>query len=126
MCKYFNYCFLFITFLIVGCSNEPSDIDVKQAIEQSIRMDVSNATKRKILGIDINSALGIGELKINTIEKIECKSEGKKSYYCNVLVDYEFLSPIGGLTDLIGGVPRYRKIGSYRLVNTSTGWIVAE
>jgi len=126
MCKYYNCFFLSIIFLIVGCSNEPSDIDVKEAIEQSIRMDETKATKRKILGLDINSALGIGELKINTIEKIECKSEGKKIYYCNVLVDYVFLSPIGGLTDLIGGVPRYRKIGSYRLVNTSTGWIVAE
>jgi hypothetical protein len=112
--------------LLVACSNEPSNIDVRNSIQASINRDISNVTQRKILGLDLGVALGIADIKINEIEKIDCVNLSKKIVSCDVLVDYEIINHPGGLAELLGGVPRYRKVSTYRFVKTANGWDVAD
>lgn len=117
---------IFVALLLFGCSNEPSNLDVRSSIEAAIKRDISSVTQRKILGLDLGYTLGITDIKINEIEKIECAKISNKIVNCDVLVDYEVINRPGGLSELLGGVPRYRKVSVYRFVKTTNGWDVAD
>lgn len=117
---------IFSIIILIGCSNEPSRLEVKKLIKDAINRDIATITNRKILGIDIGMALGIGDLKINEIEKINCVVINMNLLNCDVLVDYEILNQSDGLIDLLGGVPRVRKIKTYSFIKTANGWSVVE
>jgi hypothetical protein len=41
-------------------------------------------------------------------------------------VDFEFLHKKDGLTELLGGLPKTKKIVEYQFVQTSQGWQVVD
>lgn len=124
--KTHNLLLVIATLLLVACSNEPSNLDVRNSVQASINRDISSVTQRKILGLDLGVVLGIADIKINEIEKIDCVNISKNIVSCDVLVDYEVINHPGGFAELLGGVPRYRKVSAYRFVKTSNGWDVAD
>ena len=68
----------------------------------------------------------VSDKEINTIEKIACEPIVNKKITCQVLVDFEFVNKKDGLTELLGGVPKTKKIVEYQFVQTSQGWQVVE
>jgi hypothetical protein len=126
--KYFQYfsILLFCTSLLIGCSKEPSDEDVVKVISNSIKEDAANLIDKNFLGVNLGNALGIDQLKINAVEKIACEPIVNKKITCQVLVDFEFVNKKDGLTELLGGLPKTKKIVEYQFVQTSRGWQVLE
>jgi hypothetical protein len=112
--------------LLIGCAKEPSDEEVYKVISNSIREDASNLIDKKVFGINLGSVLGVEQLKINAIEKIACDSTVNKKVTCQVLVDFEFVNKKDGLTELLGGIPRTKKIVEYQFIKTSQGWQVLD
>jgi hypothetical protein len=112
--------------LLIGCAKEPSDEEVYKVISNSIKEDASNLIDKKFFGINLGSVLGIDQLKINAIEKIACDSPVNKKVTCQVLVDFEFVNKKDGLSELLWGVPRTKKIVEYQFIKASQGWQVLE
>jgi hypothetical protein len=110
----------------MGCAKEPSNEDVVKIISISIKEDAANLIDKKFLGVNMGSVLGIDQLKINVIEKIACEPIVNKKITCQVLVDFEFLNKKDGFTELLGGLPKTKKIFEYQFVQTSQGWQVVE
>jgi hypothetical protein len=114
------------TALLMGCAKEPSNEDVVKIISNIIKDDASNVIDKKFLGVNMGSVLGIDQLKINAIEKIACEPILNKKITCQVLVDFEFVNKKDGLTELLGGVPKTKKVVEYQFVQTSKGWQVLD
>ena len=112
--------------LLIGCSKEPSNEEVYKVISANIKEDASTLIDKKFLGVNLGNVLGIDQLKINEIEKIACDSTGNKKATCQVLVDFEFVNKKDGLTELLGGIPRTKKIIEYQFIKTSQGWQVLD
>lgn len=123
--QYFSI-LLFCTTLLIGCAKEPSDEDVVKVISNSIKEDAANLIDKNFLGVNLGNVLGIDQLKINAVEKIACEPIVNKKITCQVLVDFEFVNKKDGLTDLLGGLPKTKKIVEYQFVQTSQGWQVLE
>ena len=111
---------------LIGCSKEPSDDEVTKVIANVIKEDAANLIDKNFLGVNLGSVLGIDQLRINTIEKIACEPIVNNKITCQVLVDFEFINKKDGLTELLGGVPKTKKIIEYQFVQTSQGWQVLE
>ena len=79
-----------------------------------------------MFGVNFDSVIGIDQLKINAVEKIACEPIVSKKITCQVLVDFEFVNKKDGLTELLGGLPRTKKIVEYQFVKTGQGWQVLE
>ena len=114
------------TTLLIGCAKEPSDEDVVKVISNSIKEDAANLIDKNFLGVNLGNVLGIDQLKINAVEKIACEPIVNKNITCQVLVDFEFVNKKDGLTELLGGLPKTKKIVEYQFVQTSQGWQVLE
>ena len=123
--QYFSI-LLFCTTLLIGCAKEPSDEDVVKVISNSIKEDAANLIDKNFLGVNLGNVLGIDQLKINAVEKIACEPIINKKITCQVLVDFEFVNKKDGLTELLGGLPKTKKIVEYQFVQTSQGWQVLE
>ena len=123
--QYFSI-LLFCTTLLIGCTKEPSDEDVVKVISNSIKEDAANLIDKNFLGVNLGNVLGIDQLKINAVEKIACEPIVNKKITCQVLVDFEFVNKKDGLTELLGGLPKTKKIVEYQFVQTSQGWQVLE
>lgn len=123
--QYFSI-LLFCTTLLIGCAKEPSDEDVVKVISNSIKEDAANLIDKNFLGVNLGNVLGIDQLKINAVEKIACEPIVNKKITCQVLVDFEFVNKKDGLTELLGGLPKTKKIVEYQFVQTSQGWQVLE
>ena len=123
--QYFSI-LLFCTTLLIGCAKEPSDEDVVKVISNSIKEDAANLIDKNFLGVNLGNVLGIDQLKINAVEKIACEPIVNKKITCQVLVDFEFVNKKDGLTELLGGLPKTKKIVEYQFVQTSQGWQVVE
>ena len=99
---------------LIGCSKEPSDDEVTKVISNVIKEDAANLIDKNFLGVNLGSVLGIDQLRINTIEKIACEPIVNNKITCQVLVDFEFINKKDGLTELLGGVPKTKKIIEYQ------------
>ena len=98
---------------------------MKIQVEQSLRKQISDIGGKKILGVEVGSALGLGEIKINEIQKISCQPEKGKSIICEVFVDYEH-SNNGGFIELLGGIPPTRKTIDFKFIKISGEWRVID
>ena len=123
--QFFSFLLCF-TSLLMGCAKEPSNEDVVKIISNTIKEDTANVIDKKFLGVNMGSVLGIDQLKINAIEKIACEPIVNKKITCQVLVDFEFVNKKDGLIELLGGVPKTKKVVEYQFVQTSKGWQVLD
>ena len=123
--QYFSI-LLCCTTLLIGCAKEPSDEEVVKVISNSIKEDAANLIDKNFFGVNLGNVLGIDQLKINAVEKIACEPIVNKKITCQVLVDFEFVNKKDGLTELLGGLPKTKKIVEYQFVQTSQGWQVLE
>ncbi len=71
---------LTVTLLLVGCSREPSESDIKTAYSHEIEQ--TNALTRKFGGESLT-------IKLNDLKKISCKQspQNKEQFQCDVDID---------------------------------------
>jgi hypothetical protein len=112
--------------LLTGCTREPSDSEVQKIIALSIKEDASSLVEKTFLGVNLGDVLGIDQLRINQIEKVSCDPMSAKKVTCQVLVDFEFVNKKDGLSAMLGGIPKTRKIVEYQFVKLNQGWQVLE
>jgi hypothetical protein len=109
---------------LMGCTREPSEVDIRRIIALSIKEDMSPLMEKTYFGIQFGDVLGINQLKINEIEKISCAPIVDNKVTCQVLVDFEFVNKKDGFIEALGGVPKTRRIMEYQFVNLHKGWQV--
>jgi len=122
----FTLFFIVCSTLLTGCTREPSDAEVQKIIALSIKEDASSLVEKNFLGVNLGDVLGIDQLRINQIEKISCDPISNKKVICQVLVDFEFVNRKDGLSAMLGGIPKTRKIVEYQFVKLNQGWQVLE
>lgn len=112
--------------LLTACSKEPSSNEVKNAVTLYMKEDYRNVLQHKILGLSLDSMLGIKDLEVNSVEKINCKSTDQNIAICDVAVDFTLTSAPEGILETFGGIGRQMKLTKYQFVKTSKGWVVAK
>jgi hypothetical protein len=118
--------FILSVVLLTACSKEPSPNEVKNAVTLYIKENYRNVLQNKILGLSLDSMLGIKDVEVNSVEKINCKSTDQNIAICDVVVDFTLISSHDGIFEAFGGIGRQKKITKYQFVKTSKGWIVAK
>jgi hypothetical protein len=124
--SFFALFFVVCAALLTGCTREPSDEEITKIITLSIKEDASSLVEKTFLGVNLGYVLGIDQLRINQIEKISCDPMSTKKVTCQVLVDFEFVNRKDGLSEMLGGIPKTRKIVEYQFVKLNQGWQVLE
>jgi hypothetical protein len=108
-------------FILSGCSFEPSNNEVEAAVRESLSQDYKILFGNDIAGMMVNIA-GVESIKIDSVDKIGCQSNGKNSYLCEVSVEFTINTKQGGFAQFFGLSGSQRSIERYRLVKTSRGW----
>jgi hypothetical protein len=111
--------------LIVACSGEPSEKDIKKAIQDSYRQD-SNLILSSKIGEAILSSTGVKDIKLENIEKISCVSHAKNSYICEYVMEYTIKADDGSLAHMFGANGKKRTISRSKFLKTSKSWIISD
>jgi hypothetical protein len=105
--------------VLPGCSGEPSEADMRQAVQKSIQeaSNAADAASRFLTGDDRGS--GLFKVEIETFEKIGCKeAQGAPGYVCDYRMSLTKDSSVIGA--LAGGA---KDVGQARFVKAKDGWI---
>ena len=111
--------------LIPGCSGEPSEKDIKKAIQDSYSQETNSILSSKI-GEALLSSTGVKDIKLENIEKINCVSHAKNSYICEYVMEYTIKADDGSLAEMIGAKGKKRTITRSKFLKTSKSWIMAD
>lgn len=111
--------------LIVGCSGEPSEKDIKKAIQDSYNQD-SNLILSSKIGEAILSSTGVKDIKLENIEKINCVSHAKNSYICEYVMEYTIKVEDGSLAHMFGANGKKRTISRSKFLKTTKSWIISD
>lgn len=111
--------------LIVGCSGEPSEKDIKKAIQDSYSQG-SNSILSSKMGEAILSSTGVKDVTLENIEKINCVSHAKNSYICEYVMEYTIKADDGSLAHIFGANGKKRTISRSKLLKTSKSWVISD
>jgi hypothetical protein len=116
--------FFFISLLLAGCSNEPSNRDLQNIANSQISNLISIINNDSLGGLSISKITGVKDLKIDGIEKIQCIPEiqNPKIYACDVLVKYEILTSQNSFSELVGFSGKKSEFKKIRVFRGSGGW----
>jgi hypothetical protein len=110
---------------IVACSGEPSEKDIKKAIQDSYSQETNSIFSSKI-GEALLSSTGVKDIKLENIEKINCVSHAKNSYFCEYVMEYTIKADDGSLAEMFGAKGKKRSIMRSKFFKTSKSWIIAD
>jgi hypothetical protein len=124
--SYFKIATMLITTLfIVACSSEPSEKDIKKAIQDSYSQETNSIFFSKI-GVALLSSAGFKDIKIESIEKINCVSNAKNSYICEYVLEYTIKVDDGSLAEMLGAKGKKRTLARSKFLKTSKSWIITD
>lgn len=104
--------------LAAGCSGEPSDADIRAALEKNIARNSEslNKTTQMFGGAGKFLTDMIGKAEIHSVRKIDCvAAKDAPGYVCDIELDMTV--PLTG---------RKKDVTSARFVKGPDGWVVAE
>lgn len=107
-----------LVLLAAGCSGEPSDADIRAALEKNIAANSEslNKTTRMFGGAGQFLTDMIGKAEIHSVKKIGCvAAKDAPGYVCDVELDMTV--PLTG---------RKKDMTSARFVKGPDGWVVTE
>ncbi len=110
---------------IVACNSEPSENDIKKAIEDSYSQNTNSVFSSKMGEVIISSA-GIKNIKLENVEKINCISQAKNAYFCEYAIEYTVKANDGSLAELFGVNGKKRSISRSRFLKTSKSWMLSD
>ncbi len=111
--------------LIVACGGEPSEKDIKKAIQDSYSQETNSILSNKI-GEALLSSAGVKDIKLENIEKINCVSHAQNSYICEYVIEYTIKVADGSLAEIFGANGKKRTISRSKFLKTSKSWIMAD
>lgn len=111
--------------LVVACSGEPSENDIKIAVQDSYNQ-YSNLTLSSKLGGAILTATGVKGINVKNVEKINCVFQAQNSYICEYVVEYTIITDGGSLAEMFGVAGEKRKISRAKFLKTSKNWITSD
>lgn len=114
-----------VVLLLVACNSQPNSTEIQKAVIDGYKYNSNYLSGSKIAELFLGS-VGIQNMKIDTVEKIECSENIKNSCICEYVIEYTIASNEGSLADLVGANGRKRTTERSRFVKTSKGWIIAE
>ena len=121
-----NYTIFLFLLLLNGCSsNEPTKIEIEQAIKDHLQSIIIHAGDGNLLGQVIVEAMGVNSIQFYSIEKIHCDSLNSYSATCEVAYDYTIGKQDNAMAMLVGTTGHFQGVETYRFVKISKGWIVA-
>ena len=124
-----RYFFFFILVLpLLGCSTEPSDLDLKNIVDQKNVKFKAVVFEKKILGLGIADVLGVNDIEILNVEKIKCnvESNGSKVYYCAVAIKYSVSGSNNSLISLVGLSGVQVEVYRLKLVKIANNWEILD
>ena len=107
-----------LALLLAGCLGEPSDADIRAALERNIAKNSEslNRTTQMFGGAGQFLADMIGKAEIHSVRKIDCvAAKDAPGYVCDIELDMTV--PLTG---------RKKDMTSARFVKGPDGWVVAE
>lgn len=110
---------------IAACSGEPSEKDIRKAIQDSYSQETSSILSSKI-GEVLLSSTGVKDIKLENVEKINCISNAKNSYICEYVMEYTIKVDDGSLAEMFGAKGKKRTIARSKFLKTSKSWIIAD
>lgn len=110
---------------IVACGGEPSERDIKKAIQDSYSQETNSILSSKI-GEALLLSTGVKDVKLENIEKINCISHAKNSYICEYVLEYTINVADGSLAEMFGAKGKKRTITRSKFLKTSKIWIMAD
>jgi hypothetical protein len=116
---------LMVSPFIVACSGEPSEKDIKKAIQDSYIQETNSILSSKI-GEVLLSSTGVKDIKLENIEKINCVSHAKNSYVCEYVMEYTIKADDGSLAEMFGAKGKKINIARSKFLKTSKSWIMAD
>lgn len=114
----FTFVLLALLLTAAGCSMEPSDADLKSAIEKSMSKtnESLNQTAQMFGGAGKALTDMIGQVEVHGVRKIGCvQADGSPGYVCDFEIDMTV--PFAG---------RSKKMEKARFVKGPDGWVIAE
>ena len=124
-----RYLFCFILgILLLGCSTEPSDLDLRNIVDQKNVKLKAVVFEKKILGVGIADVLGVNDIEILNVEKIKCNGEsnGSKVYDCDVAIKYSVFSNNNSIISLVGLSGVQVEVYRLKLVKIENNWEILD
>lgn len=100
-----------LLFALIGCSSQPSENDIREAIEKNLD---ESAMAAQSLGGKAAGDMARKSNKLNSAKKVGCKEDGEKAYRCDVEID---------ANTMIGPIKRTQNM---RFVRGDSGWVVSQ
>ncbi len=97
--------------MLTACSSEPSDADIRRAVERQV--GAQNASMEQLLGKGITQAARTFTGEVKGARKIGCQADGDQAYVCDVELEIEHLGTLA------------KEPARYRFVKGSEGWMVS-
>lgn len=110
--------------LLIACSGEPSESEIRKAIQDSYSQGDHSILSSKISEAIISST-GVKDIKLENIEKINCVSNAKNSYVCEYVMEYTINADNGSLAEMFGATGKKRTISRSKFLKTSKSWIIS-
>ena len=115
---------LFITALS-GCSREPHSTELFSAVEKQIKEShISNMFGGALK--PLSEAMGIEQIVVDSVEKINCLKSMDNDYVCEVMVKYSLKVKEGSLAKLSGMSGQNKLFKKYRLIKLESGWVAED
>ena len=117
--------FLFlITPFLTACSNEPTNRDLESLANSQLSKLISILHNESFAGLSISKISGVNDLKIESVEKVQCSLENNNSriYLCDILVKYEIIVSQNSLSDLVGMSGKKSELRKIKLFKSNNGW----
>lgn len=99
--------------LLAACSSEPSEGDLKQALET--KMEEVNKEMAGTMTALSGKADPSLKVELHSVKKVGCKESPKGGYFCDLEVDMS--APLQG---------RVKQVANHRFVKGSNGWVMSD
>jgi hypothetical protein len=116
--------FLLILSILLGCSEEPSANDLDKLGQSEINKILFNLRKDRINNISLSKITGVQDIKIESIEKVQClkKQADSKLFLCDLMIKYEIIVDDNSISNLIGFGGKKVEIKQVKLLKGKSGW----
>jgi hypothetical protein len=110
--------------LLISCSSEPSAKDIELISNNQISKITSILHSDNFSGVTLSKITGIQDIKIESVEKIQCLAENTNSkiYLCDVLIKYEVKVSQNSISDLVGFSGKKSELKKLKLFKSNNGW----
>lgn len=119
-----NWFLYFLIPVLIACSEEPSNRDFESLSNSQVTKIVSKLHAQNFSGLTLAKISGVQDIKIESVEKIQCISENNvsKIFVCDILIKYEIISSENSLSDLIGFSGKKSDLKKLKLLKINNGW----